>query len=74
MRRHVPMPHRNLMLLSVGAAYAAQRGAGHVAISLNAEDVGTYSSTSRAFLRAMEGTLQVLACVAVRWVGSGGLP
>lgn len=59
-RQHVPVPHRNLLLLSVASAYAAQVGAAQCALSLIADDLSAYSSTSPSFLHHMDAALQAL--------------
>ncbi|PSC74888.1 family transcriptional regulator [Micractinium conductrix] len=59
-RYHDPLPHRNLLLLSLAASFAADTGATNVAICLNRDHLGTYSSASLPFLRTVEalyGTL-----------------
>ncbi|GAQ78844.1 hypothetical protein KFL_000190610 [Klebsormidium nitens] len=49
-RLHVPLPHRNLALLSLAASYATQVGCPTLALALNKEDLGSYSSSSEDFL------------------------
>lgn len=58
-RSHVPVPHRNLVLASLGAAYAAQLEVGAVMLALNKEDLGAYSATSPQFLTATQAMFQV---------------
>ena len=47
---HVPIPHRNLVILGLAISYAAHRGAKRVALALNQEDTGAYASASTAFI------------------------
>lgn len=57
---HVPLPHRNLIALSVALSYATQIGAERLSLALNREDTLAYPSASPAFLasfRALAGTL-----------------
>eukprot|EP00884_Botryococcus_braunii_P020746 jgi/Botrbrau1/7355/Bobra.0316s0003.1 len=60
MRQHVPLPHRNLVLASLGASYAAQLEVGAVMLALNQEDLGSYSATSSPFLAATQSVFQML--------------
>ena len=60
-RRHVPVAHRNLLLLSLAAAYAADAPAASLALCLNRDDLGAYSSSSADFLRRAD------ALLGVRW-------
>ena len=59
-KMHVPLPHRNLIALSLGLSYATQLGANRIHIALNQEDTQAYPSASLAFLtqfQAMANTL-----------------
>lgn len=47
---HVPLPHRNLLILSLALSLASQIGASRVLIALNREDRGAYPSAGEAFL------------------------
>lgn len=47
---HVPIPHRNLVILGVAISYAAHRHARSVALALNEEDTTAYPSASTGFL------------------------
>jgi len=49
---HVPLPHRNLVVLSVALSYAAQIGASEIAIASIKDDLGGYASASRQFFGA----------------------
>lgn len=53
-RPHAPLPHRNLLLLSLAASFAADSGASNVAICLNKDDLGSSSAASLPFLRRVE--------------------
>ncbi|KAL2630913.1 hypothetical protein R1flu_015599 [Riccia fluitans] len=59
-RLHVPIPNRNLLLLSLGASYASQVGADKLALTLNKDDLGTYSSSSQEFINTFRATAAVL--------------
>lgn len=59
LRQHVPIPHRNLMLASLAASYAAQLEVGAVMLALNREDLGAYSTASSSFLAATDATYKV---------------
>lgn len=59
-KMHVPLPHRNLIVLSLGLSYATQIGAERLLLALNLEDTLAYPSASTAFLdtfQAMAATL-----------------
>lgn len=49
-KHHVPMPHRNLVALSLGLSYATNLGATRLYLSANSEDTVDYASSSLAFL------------------------
>jgi len=51
-RLHVPLPHRNLVILSLGLSYCAQIGAVRLAIALNSEDAADYASATPQFIEA----------------------
>ncbi|BBN07704.1 7-cyano-7-deazaguanine synthase [Marchantia polymorpha subsp. ruderalis] len=59
-RLHVPVPNRNLLLLALGASYASQVGADTLALTLNKDDLGTYSSSSQSFVNSFRATAAVL--------------
>ncbi|KAG0564830.1 hypothetical protein M758_8G139500 [Ceratodon purpureus] len=52
----VPLPHRNLVILGLAASYASQLGSNVVALGLNKEDLGSYSSASQTFLDSFRST------------------
>ena len=47
---HVPLPHRNLIVLSLGISYAAQLSVQRVNLAVNLEDTLAYPSASQTFL------------------------
>jgi len=47
---HVPLPHRNLVALSLGLSYAANQGARKLHLAVNLDDTADYASASHAFL------------------------
>jgi 7-cyano-7-deazaguanine synthase len=49
---HVPLPHRNLALLSLTLSFASDLGAQRLAIGLNREDRDAYPSAGADFLEA----------------------
>jgi len=49
-KAHVPLPHRNLVALSLGLSYAANLGAKRLYLAANREDTRDYPSSSHAFL------------------------
>lgn len=55
------MPHRNLLLLALGASFGAglARPATHLAATLNQDYLNTYSTSSTAFLRHADSLLEV---------------
>jgi 7-cyano-7-deazaguanine synthase len=57
---HVPLPHRNLVLLSLALAYAARIRATDVAIAVTADDLEWYPSASVDFLSRFRDLAQSL--------------
>jgi len=49
-KAHVPLPHRNLVALSLGLSYAANLGAKRLYLAANRADTTEYPSSSHAFL------------------------
>jgi 7-cyano-7-deazaguanine synthase len=49
-KAHVPLPHRNLVALSLGMSYATNLGAARLYLAANMEDTVDYASSSHAFL------------------------
>lgn len=59
-RRHVPLHHRNAVLLSIAASVAAQEHRTDIWIALCKDDVTWYPSASEPFVDAMRHTLFTL--------------
>lgn len=57
---HVPLPHRNLIALSMGLSYAAQIGATRILLALNLEDTNTYPSATTEFIEKFQAMASVL--------------
>lgn len=57
---HVPLPHRNLPILSLALSYAAQCGARSLALALNREDLHAYPSAGEPFLAQFAALAQTL--------------
>lgn len=49
-KHHVPLPHRNLVALSIGLSYAANQSARKLYLAVNLDDTVDYASASHAFL------------------------
>ncbi|TCV88160.1 7-cyano-7-deazaguanine synthase [Sulfurirhabdus autotrophica] len=64
-KMHVPIPHRNLIALSLGLSYAAQLGANRVYIALNQEDTQAYPSASLAFLTQFQAMARTLGEIEI---------
>ncbi len=62
---HIPLPHRNLIVLSLAASYAAQIEAASIAIAVIRDDVDGYASASLGFLDAFRGLVSTLGPVSV---------
>lgn len=63
---HVPIPHRNLVILGVAISYAAHRQARSVALALNVEDTTAYPSASTGFLGHLRLLTQDLDDLEIR--------
>ncbi len=59
-RAHVPIPHRNLTLLSLALSYAAQLGLGRLCLALNREDRQAYPSAGPGFIEAFAALARTL--------------
>ena len=60
-RAHVPLPHRNLVILALAVSYAGRDGTARVTLALNRDDLAAYASASSSFLErftALANTLQ----------------
>jgi 7-cyano-7-deazaguanine synthase len=64
-KRHVPLPHRNLLIVAVALSWAAQSGQRHLGLALNREDLTAYPSAARGFLSAMQGVSDQLDRVSL---------
>jgi 7-cyano-7-deazaguanine synthase len=62
---HVPLPHRNLVALSLALSYATQMEANGVLIALNREDTTAYPSASEAFLAQFHSLAATLGSIAI---------
>ncbi|WP_438037414.1 7-cyano-7-deazaguanine synthase [Sorangium sp. So ce128] len=62
---HIPLPHRNLVVLSLALSYAAQIEATSIAIAVIRDDVDGYASASLRFLEAFRGLASALGSVAI---------
>lgn len=61
LKAHVPLPHRNMVLLALAFSYGARIGARQIHLALNRADTQAYPSAGNPFLegfRAMAGTLE----------------
>jgi 7-cyano-7-deazaguanine synthase len=47
-RPHVPLPHRNLVILALAVSYASRGGISRVALGLNRDDLEAYPSATPA--------------------------
>ncbi|NIR32449.1 MAG: ExsB family protein [Gammaproteobacteria bacterium] len=59
-RLHVPLPHRNLVLLGLTLSFAVRRSAGRLALAINRDDTDAYPSASADFIdrfRALAASL-----------------
>lgn len=63
---HVPLPHRNMVALSVGLSYATEVQARELYLALNREDTQTYPSASLDFVAAFEAMTRTLGEVTLR--------
>lgn len=59
-RKHIPLQHRNAVLLSIATSLAAQEGSDGIWIAICKSDLDWYASASLRFLAAMRDTLQTL--------------
>jgi len=62
---HIPLPHRNVVVLSLALSYAGQIGATEIATAVIADDVDGYASASAKFLDAMGGVARELGGVTL---------
>lgn len=62
---HVPLPHRNLVALSLAVSFAAHIGAACVYIALNRDDAAAYPSGGGEFLVAFRRLAATLAPIEI---------
>ena len=62
---HVPLPHRNLVALSLALSFATHVGAARVLIALNREDADAYPSGGGAFLAAFRQLAATLGAIEI---------
>ena len=65
-KAHVPLPHRNLVALSLGLSYAANLGAKRLYLAANRADTTEYASSSHAFLAQFRLICGLLGDVELR--------
>lgn len=63
--RHVPLPHRNLVVLSLALGYAEVARCASLAIGVIGDDVDGYASASSAFLSAFRHLTATLGSVRI---------
>jgi 7-cyano-7-deazaguanine synthase len=61
MKLHIPLPHRNLVVLSLALSYVALVGANALALGVIRDDVDRYPSASLPFLRVFRELALTLA-------------
>jgi 7-cyano-7-deazaguanine synthase len=64
-KAHVPLPHRNLVALSLGLSYATNLGAKKLYLGITREDTLAYASASYAFLAQFRMVAGLLGDVRV---------
>lgn len=62
---HVPLPHRNLIILTLAVSLATQLGITRIDLALNREDRGAYPSAGDAFLQQFQGLSQTLGDIEI---------
>jgi 7-cyano-7-deazaguanine synthase len=62
---HIPLPHRNVVVLSLALSYAGQIRSPEIATAVIADDVGGYASASSKFLDAMRHVARELGGVTL---------
>jgi 7-cyano-7-deazaguanine synthase len=65
MKPHIPLPHRNLVALSLALSYVAVVGATAVALGVIRDDIGGYASASLPFLDAFGELAQTLGNISL---------
>jgi len=64
-RPHSPLPHRNLVLVSLALSYAVSAGASSVAVAVIRDDLGRYSCTNASFWYALRDLAATVGGVTV---------
>lgn len=64
LKPHIPLPHRNLVALSLALSYAAVVGANALALGVIRDDIGGYPSASLPFLDAFRELTSSLGTVS----------
>lgn len=59
-RPHVPLPHRNLVILALAVSYAGRGGVDRVVLALNRDDLDAYPSASVSFLEHFRQLVETL--------------
>jgi len=65
LKRHIPLPHRNLVVLSLALSYAQIARCAALAIGVIRDDVDGYASASSAFLSAFRTLSATLGSVRI---------
>jgi 7-cyano-7-deazaguanine synthase len=65
-KAHVPLPHRNLVALSLGVSYATSLGAARLYLAVNSDDTVEYATASHAFLAQFRLICGLLGDVELR--------
>jgi 7-cyano-7-deazaguanine synthase len=65
LKRHVPLPHRNLVVLSLALSYAESARCASLAIGVIGDDVHGYASASLRFLAAFRDLAATLGNVRI---------
>ena len=65
LERHIPLPHRNLVVLSLALSYAEVARCASLAIGVIADDVDGYASASAVFLSAFRNLAATLGRVRI---------
>jgi 7-cyano-7-deazaguanine synthase len=64
-RPHVPMPHRNLVAISLGLSYATALGSPRLYLATNREDAAAYPASSYLFLTQFRVLAGILGAVTL---------
>lgn len=65
-KAHVPLPHRNLVALSLGVSYATNLGAHRLYLAVNSADAAEHAAASHAFLAQFRLICGLLGDVELR--------